>query len=160
MKIRNAILNLIFFAAVFGGIYLLFNGPVGNPPKVDKDLEPYVDQWRADMDEAGLDYERGFNRIDSIVIVEYHNSGSAGHFSKANGCVSIIRAELENCGPLQLRVLIYHELGHYVFDLEHCDRCIIMNPELKSEEFYQKNWDETLNEYISQCAENEFEAKY
>lgn len=160
MKIKTVILNLVFFAAFFGGVYWLFNQPVGSPPKVDLELEPYVDQWQADMKKAGLDYEAGFNRIDSIVVVPYHNTAAAGRFNKANGCISIVQAEIDNSGPLQLRVLLYHELGHYVFDLEHCDRCIIMNPELNSEEFYEEHWEEAINEYINQCAENEFEAKY
>lgn len=159
MQLKHAILDLIFFGAIFSAIYLAFNQPVGLEPKIDRELSPIVDEWKSHLNSAGLDYQRGFNRVDSIILIDSMERDIAGHYNKANGCIRISKNQIES-GPYSARAVVFHELGHYVFDLEHCINCIIMNPNLISEEYYRTHWNEAITEYINQCAENEFEAKY
>ena len=112
---------------------------------VDPNLEILVDEWKSEMKEHGLPYEDSYARIRRIEIV--NDYGVAGQCDHTNRIIKINSEQLLK-GYHTTRVILWHELGHFVFDLDHADG--IMKSHTYSEEVYKQNWEDMKVEYLNQ----------
>jgi hypothetical protein len=126
-------------------------------PVVDPALYSVVNEWKSDMQAAGIDYTRAFRRLHEIKISDLGDklAGSCNRFSKK---IIVSKVVVER-GAYSLKGTLYHELGHYVFDLKH-GSCEIMRSDAYPNSMYEKNWEEFKQEYLAACKANESEAKY
>jgi len=114
-------------------------------PLVDRRLQPAIDEWRLDMHRAGISYEKGFNKI-TIIRVRAGDGLHSGGSDSWTGEVSVFLSQLE-AGPYSVKGTLYHELGHYIFRLDH-DCCAIMRQQVWEEEEYREHWAEWTKEYL------------
>jgi hypothetical protein len=144
---------IFLFISIGAAAAMIFLSTESKEPKVDTELVALVEDWKSDMNSAGIRYDAGFGRIDRIIVTDDPSYG--GHFSKASRTIYISRSQLEQ-GPYSAKAALYHELGHYVFDLEH-DTYGIMYKQSYQEEYYKSNWSTFLDEYLKTCKANEWE---
>ena len=116
--------------------------------KIAPALIPFVAEWEAGMQSAGVDYHEDFDDIRHIKLANFFldNVGSSSRFNH----MILIENDLFNLGPFTVKATVYHELGHYVFDLEH-GSCAIMKPKCSSEQDYAEHWDDYKREYLQLC---------
>ena len=126
-------------------------------PEIDPRLANLVAEWKSDMKKEGIDYESGFNRIDKISIIDLAGD-QVGSSNKSTREVLVDPIQFDK-GDYSVRATLYHELGHYVFGLEHGDCLLLMEYELEEKQ-YQKSWSTLKKSYLILCKENEFESKY
>jgi len=110
--------------------------------EVDPHLETLVDEWKSEMKEHGIPYEDQYNKIRWIRIVDDY--GVAGQCDHTNRTITVSKGQ----GEYTTRVILWHELGHFVFDLEHGEG--IMHSHTESEEYYKEHWEEIKASYIKQ----------
>ncbi len=158
-KLIRAIVILILFIVCTVGItkYITQVATTSTKPIVDPKLREMVDDWHCDMRTANIDYLTGFNRIEKIGLVAQENQ-YAGKTEYSTRSIKINCRQLET-GYYRTKATVYHELGHYVFKLEH-GSCAIMQESCPSEEELEENWKEWVNEYLQLCINNSFESKY
>ena len=118
-------------------------------PNISSSLVPYVKEWKDDMDKAGIAYEADFNDIRHINLAEFFLDNKAGKSSRMSHTVYVDH-ELLKRGEFSVKATLYHELGHYIFQLEH-GSCIIMEEKIRAETDYSENWDLFLKEYLITC---------
>lgn len=131
-----------------GGVTLLLLFGIGawldsqQPPQVDDGLVKYVETWKRDCQDNGVELGESWLRLS---FIEYREpqAGTAGQSWKKERTV-VIRP---GYGEYQTLALVYHELGHAVFDLKH-EEGTLMDCELQSEQFYKQNWDELTTHYF------------
>ena len=111
-------------------------------------LLPYVNEWKSDMDRAGIAYKKEFADIRHINLTEFFIE-KAGTSSRFNHMI-LIDDSLIKHGPLSVKATVYHELGHYIFQLEH-GSCVIMEKTAHLESDYSENWNTYLKEYLIVC---------
>jgi len=159
LRLIKGIFILALFVVCTGGIvkYLTQATTATEKPVVDPNLKEFVDDWQCDMKTANIDFLTGFNRISNISLVAAENP-YAGKMEYSTRSIKINRRQLES-GYYRTRATVYHELGHYVFKLEH-GSCAIMQENCQSEEELKENWKEWINEYLQLCINNSLEAKY
>ena len=121
----------------------LNDGEVVSPP-----LVPFVNEWKSDMDQAGIEYQNEFADIMHIDFADFL-TGRAGSSSRFNHMIEI-NVELIKQGSTSVKATLYHELGHYIFRLEH-DCCVIMERRARTEADYAENWNTYVNEYLITC---------
>jgi hypothetical protein len=126
-------------------------------PEISPELEPYVQSWEQDMQSSGIHYRQGFNRIAKIIVAP-RNKEYAGMTDVTNRSICVNLRQLDS-GNLRTLCTVYHELGHYVFKLDH-NSCEMMEERCPSEEYLQENWVELQQEYRIVCKEKEIESRY
>ena len=109
------------------------------------------------MEDNGIRYKAGFNRIDNIVIA--NSNSHAGLCDRVNGIIYLNIDELRR-GPYTARVILYHELGHYVFRLKHCHEKSIMYHNCLSEDHYRENYEDFIEIYLNKCKSKEYEGRF
>lgn len=120
---------------------------------VDPNLETLVEEWKSEMTEHGLPYEGPYKRIRRIEVVDdYGVSNLAGQCNHTTGEIGIGKEQILK-GYYTTKVILWHELGHYVFDLDHVDGISIMNGSTRPEGFYKENWEELKASYLKQIAD-------
>lgn len=127
-------------------------------PKVDPALAGIVEEWRWDIESANLQYESAFNRLNLIGLSTDPDAKYAGVTEMGKRRILVTKRQIES-GTYRARATVYHELGHFVFKLEH-GSCRIMAEKCPSEEELKENWAQYVNEYLQLCINNSFEAKY
>lgn len=133
---KETVKGLLLIGAVIVGIFFGVRHLVGNDGHViiDPRLRTYVDDYIRDMEEAGIDVE---DDLDDLVEIRFGACPSIvfnkDGFDVANdilGTTSIDRTsivlseEALNKGafpPARIRSILYHELGHALFELDHTD---------------------------------------
>lgn len=131
---------LLLFLFIGGTLLLYQNEENSKPPSIEQGLEVFVDDWRNDCHSRGIDFEDRYNKIDQIVYSDMNKAGES----------DTIQHEIRinpNLNYLQTKSTVYHELGHYVFGLDHSDEGI-MRDEIYSEEYYIENWENLIENYI------------
>ena len=78
---------------------------------------------------------------------------------KINGIIYLDIDEIKR-GPYTARIILYHELGHYVFNLKHCHERSIMYHRCLSEDYYRDNYDRLVKEYLTKCKSKEYEGRF
>jgi len=147
------IASIIVFGFLAGMAIMVYEGNK-TPPVVDPKLQVYVDQWRRDMDSAGVTYN--WNRLDYIRLVERIPSGILGDgdpmragWSDYSSRSVYVRNDPQYL-PIHVKVIVYHELAHYLLGVEeHSDRGQIMGLHLVEDPLhYTSNWSILLKNYI------------
>lgn len=151
--------ELISAIIIVGGIAYLTLTVVGGldrgkEPEVEYRLVQWVDEWKRDMKNAGIDYAAGFGRICRIKVCE---DCKAGYSDRGDREIAVSIEQLK-AGPYSARGTIYHELGHAVFNLQH-GSCNIMRSNSWAEDEYANYWNDFVEEYINECKSNWYEAK-
>ena len=139
-------IQFIVITVMVSGAGLVFWQDYEAGPIVDPRLDKYVDEWKRDMDQAGVKYKVRFNvMLDTIKVV---NGIDTYGYSRTN--TIRINANILDSEWLT-RQTVYHEFGHNVFSLEHVeDKCIMFKEDL-SESFYRDNWNNLLSKYINKA---------
>jgi hypothetical protein len=154
---KNLIRFVFTVAVVWVIVTLLNQHPTVLEPEIDPKLASFVDEWKSDMMEKNIDFRAGFNRIDKISIVDL-NDELVGLSDKRSGSVMIDPIQFEK-GNNSVRATVYHELGHYVFGLEHGDCLMMMETEMEEKDL-RRGWSTIKESYLLICKEKEFESKY
>lgn len=150
----RVIFILLGSAIAWVGLYTFLSGNAG--PDVDPRLEPYVNQWKADMDAAGIHYEGGYNRIKQIAVYDLSHDLAGVSIKGIRVGVSPVEAKRGGCA---LKYIVYHELGHNVFNLDHSnDECSMMDRMAYTEADCFTGWNHLLEDYLKKCKEHEWEA--
>jgi hypothetical protein len=147
---------VIVIAAIAVGLSLMLSTK-GTGPEIDPRLSAVVEEWKRDMDTRGIDYKKSFKRLLKVSIVDI-SPNHVGESRRSTRSVSISACALDR-GDYFIRALIYHELGHFVFHLDHMDGVIMTSPVLTNAE-YEEQWQEAVDEYLTACEAREFEAQY
>jgi len=146
---KKIIIMLLLSAGCYYGV-AYYQSIYNSPPKVDPALQDIVQQWENAMTVNDIDYKEGFNRIDRIRIVDDYGV-DAGHYDKGSRTIFISKKIMER-GFHSTRVVMYHELGHYVFDLKHSkDSTHIMYERTIPNIKYKLNWWNMKDLYIIKC---------
>lgn len=124
-------------------------------PDVHPTLVQVVNEWEDMMKSNGIDYRESLYRIKKIEIVDkLDGRHQAGESNKRDRTIKIKSSHLDN-GYWVVRATVWHELGHYIFNLEHDNsRLDIMNSTNSKEIEYKQNWDELKRNYIKSCKEH------
>jgi Zn-dependent peptidase ImmA (M78 family) len=133
--------------------------------QVDERLVPFVNEWIEMMDEEQIRYVYEFNDINLIAIVEdsvvlrhmrlYNMKGPAVALSDPITQMIIIGESQAAKGEHTLRATVWHELGHYIYNLHHVDGYYLMNEYSYSEKEYEADWDMFKTNYLIRCKRNE-----
>lgn len=117
---------------------------------LDPSLTPFLDEFRSALDRRGLK-ER--NKLVSLAFRDLP-TGYAGYcvtkqinfneFEASEGYV-VIDSKLSD---LQLRAVIWHELGHCLFNLKHTENQGIMNEYIPSDSQLTQKWPSLEGEYL------------
>jgi len=127
-------------------------------PLIDPSIKPYVEEWKRDMDRAGIDYRAAYGRLDRIEVRPYSVEGAAGETQTGARTIIIYGKQIER-GEYSTRETVYHELGHWVFHLEH-GSCTIMETNARSNAKIEARWSEAVDEYLEACKKLEINSKY
>ena len=122
-------------------------------PYVDPEISLLVEEWKDLMDRNEIRYEAGFKRIDYIILA--NSNIHSGTSDKTNRTIYLNIRDVRS-GPYTARSILYHELGHYVFNLKHCDEKSIMYSECLSEEHYKF----LIEIYLNKCKIKEHEGRF
>lgn len=114
---------------------------------ISQQLGEDVKEWKQLMDSCKITYKDAANRIDSILLVD--NIPDCGISSFRNNTIRISKKCYEQ-GELCGKSLLWHELAHYVFQIDHKDGTI-MDPFILPEDYCKKNWKLLKDSYINQC---------
>jgi len=152
--LRSLILLLVGAGALW---YYLWSRPPGPGPVVDPRLESALSAWQSDMKEADLEIGWRFGRLERIFIDQ--SKIRAGHSDPGNRTVSVSN-EVLKLGQWTTRAILYHELGHFIFGLNHTDEIGIMYKETLPEEVYRDRWPELYQDYLTQCKRHAGELKF
>jgi len=117
----------------------------------DPDLMPYYHEWQRDLTTYGLDP----NSADNIIIISFsdHMAMAEAGVSNRNHNTIYVNSDMADAGKYTVRAVLYHELGHYAFDLEH-GSCTIMSDTVRDEDEYRLNWDQYVAEYMETIKKN------
>jgi hypothetical protein len=120
---------------------------------VDHRLAPYLSEFMHDMVAAGIDTSK-LCTIDSIILMPgiyfYIDADRLVGYSYGNGNVAIATADVWFGDDDQYyRTVLWHELGHALFDFDHDDNGYqIMNTEQNVQVYYRNLWGGIRSKYI------------
>ena len=139
-------IQFTLIAGMVVGAGLVFWQDYQTGPVVDSRLDRYVNEWRRDMDQAGVEYKVRFNvMLDTIKVVNGISANGDSHTNTIRINANLLDSEWLT------RQTVYHELGHNIFSLDHVDdKCIMFKDDL-GESFYQDNWNNLLSKYINKA---------
>ena len=146
--------KIILILILIGGGLWYWANVSATEPKIDPNLVHLVNEWKSEMESNGIEYKAGFNRIDYIKITK--DPDRAAHYDLYSRTITLSIHQLER-GRLSAKAALWHELGHFVFGLDHSTG--IMNDHSLSEEFYEKNWSKLKKEYLKTCKDHEWKAR-
>ncbi len=128
--------------------------------EVSPPLVTIVNEWKATMNTHHLSIAP-FKRIREIIIVDDSVvDHDACYCNKQTQVIYISKSTIKK-GYWSTKAAVWHELGHFIFELEHDDsRIDIMNTLLLNEDVYQESWHELETNYLKYCKENEATARY
>ena len=151
------LLSVVIIIAVIATGLSLMLATKGTGPEIDPRLSAVVEEWKSDMASRGLEYAPAFKRLVKMSIVEI-SPNHVGESRRSTRSISISTCVLER-GHYFTKALVYHELGHFVFHLDHMDGVIMTSPVLTDAE-YEEQWQAAVDEYLTACEAREFEAQY
>jgi hypothetical protein len=157
MKGLLRLLSVVIAIAAITVTLSLMLATKGTGPEIDPRLSAVVEEWKRDMDTRGLEYGPSFNRLLKVSIVDI-SPNHVGESRRSTRSILISTCALDR-GDYFTRALVYHELGHFVFHLDHTDGVIMTSPVLSNAE-YEEQWQSAVDEYLTACEAREFEAQY
>ena len=151
MKILRSIIILgVLMVLCYYGV-ALYQQANNRPPTVDRELRALVNQWENRMIDQHLNYRDGYRRIKTIRVSNRMDYGVAGHFDYGTREIIINRSMIDS-GFFATRATLWHELGHYVFKLDHSDSPDeIMYYKTKADIEYKLYWESMADIYYNKC---------
>lgn len=145
MTLKTFSILVILALLTWGGVsyYKYMNKP--NQTMVDSRLEPYLDEWKTECEKYGIDYKVALNRILEIKMVDHLDA--AGRADKGNRTV-LVNIESVGEDPWLIRAVLWHELGHYVFNLNHNDDGL-MYEDIRDSSYYEGLWEGLKASYFN-----------
>ena len=138
--------------------------------KVEERLAPYLSEWVDMMEKENIEYEGPFHRLsyimivpDSVVLESMARHGFIGESVAISdpAAQSIIISETQaSKGEYTLKATLWHELGHYIYELNHVEGYYLMNEYSYDEKEYKEDWDKFKDNYLLRCKQNEYSAFY
>lgn len=130
---------------------------------VHPDFQQYFDEFMLLMNDAG----KGDGDVRSLNIFRWTDSlpeeptAVVGQCQELEYSDTFHKRDMWNIeilkrpyGARQLRELVFHELGHCVYKMDHReDKLAIMNPMLSSEKELTASWDEMQKDFINSVGE-------
>ena len=139
-------IQFILITVMVAGASWVFWQDYTSGPGVDHRLVKYVNEWKQDMDSAGISYNRIFNlRLDTIEVVGGMNAYGYCYTNHIEISEGILGSEWVT------RQAVYHELGHHVLSLDHVDDKCIMFEKSLGEDFCRDNWNSLVSKYINKA---------
>lgn len=134
--------------------------PVANKdlPRIDPEVQEFVDQFMHDCQLRRKDCYQKLSRVREIKVIEmvtfaeeepgetigrcyYGTLSSTIHLSK----------DAMRYADRYIKALVYHELGHCMYDLDHVERPgAVMSPYLPPLLYLVFQWDALLDEFFEQ----------
>ncbi len=147
------IINLILCGCALAFILWSYQNNQVDPTIEDPKIRLIVEEWKRDMNHAGLNGDKLIKRVDRIIVVKQIPSQEKSHtVGKSDHGTRTIWIRERQYEHEYLKALVYHELGHYIFDLNHQGTGEIMSKYLIEETgHYKKNWDTLLPIYLDKC---------
>jgi len=118
--------------------------------EIDEGLRNYFDAFMKDADLYGVNTDL----VSKLRYMKFGETEAARNDRSVGICSSygdeedlmyttILISDSLKTSPIQLRAVVYHELGHCVLRMEHSPQSppTIMSPMMSSEIFYKRNWD-------------------
>src|SRR3989304_2208672 len=144
-------LNMLIFCCVASIILFSIydNTKEKSEPIVDSVLSPYVDEWKNDCKSHGLEMTDDWWRLERIYAVYVYTDGD-NRLGMGNRIAQTIQVKADYSDDV-VKCIVYHELGHYVFRLDHCSESgQIMSETIHTQEdsYYGVNWQELKEEYF------------
>ena len=162
---KRFVLLFILAMLVYYGVRLhqLLGKGSGADMTVDPLLVELLNEWKKDMADNDIYYATTFNRLHKIIVVEDSlitgsKQGNVAYANMYEHNIKISKGIVER-GRLVTKATLYHELGHYVFDLDHVDAYCLMHEYSHEEADLKKNWDYLLDMYLIRCKNHENYAK-
>ncbi len=136
MKFKYIIIVLISCVAL--AFYL------SNDGRYNSELMKEYVYWSKVMKANGID----ISKSESIRVLDFAELSDdvAGRSNRFSNLIYISHKEREH--KPTVRAILWHELGHYTFDLKH-DGCVIMNTELAERNYYSTHWSALESEYVN-----------
>ena len=157
MKIFQRILEIIILGGFLGLGLLHYNGNK-EAPVIDSRLSELVIEWQGDLDSRGISYN--MNMLDHIKVVDSIPGDIFGDgdpmragFADQSKRTIFIRND-SNYAMIHVKVILYHELAHYMFNINHVKYGILAEKLEEDPNHYIDNWDIFLLEYLT-LIENE-----
>lgn len=126
---------------------------------VSPPLVTIVDEWKSTMNQRHIPIAP-FKRIRKIVIVDDSVVDfDYGYCNKQLQLIYISKSTVMK-GYWSTKAAVWHELGHFIYELDHVDGFNLMNAEAYTEEEYKENWKTLEQDYLKLCKEYEGRARY
>ena len=145
---RILVPGLLFVVSCSLLVAWLLTRPQPTGPNIDPAVKEFVDRWKSELKQEGLDPERPLLKVTRIEFAKL-NDEFAGVSCPRAGRVWI-NSRQKRAGYYRTLCTVYHELGHSLFGLEH-GSCEIMQERCPTEEYLRQNWVQLSKEYINQC---------
>lgn len=151
------LVNISLIGLLVGYIMWSLNQNQVDPVINDTRIEAIVEDWKNDMRSIGINGDEKIRYLDQITIVDQIPEGmldritptQVGKSDRGNRAIWILNREYSNA---YLKALVYHEIGHYMFDLHHEGKGQIMSSHIVEEPgHYESNWELILPIYLEKC---------
>ena len=151
------VVNILLIGTMIGYIMWSWGQNQVDPVINDTRVEAIVDDWKNDMRSIGINGDEMICYLDQITIVDQIPEGpldqidpnQVGKSDTGNRAIWILNREYSYA---YLKALVYHEIGHYMFDLHHKGTGLIMSSHIVEEPgYYESNWDSILPIYLEKC---------
>lgn len=152
--------NTIYYLLAIAGLGLTINyivnhnRPADHSVVIDPRLVQYVEEWKSDMRANGFDPDKSVVSLRSVSIESLDDERLGNTWIYEHRIV--VSPSAFEYGDATVRAVVYHELGHYVFGLEH-GSCELMAASNWSNTYYSMDWERIKEEYIKLIRSHEFE---
>lgn len=127
--------------------------------EISSPLVPMVNEWKSVMYTQHLPI-KPFKRIRKIIIVDDSVvDGDVAYCDKYKQIIYISKSTITK-GYWTTKAAVWHELGHFIFELDHVNDLDIMNTYVLREDEYRDNWPQLEKNYLKKCKANEYVGKY
>lgn len=162
MNIKSFIAIIILIAVCYYGV-IYYSNTNNVTTSIDAPLVSIIDEWKQVMLENNITCDGPVGRLQGVWIMDDSVVGQIpGAVAFADPVSHIIGISKSQAlkGFYTTRATLWHELGHYVFQLDHMECECLMNEDSYTEEEYIENWEMFKAEYIKTCKENEGRAAF
>jgi hypothetical protein len=148
--------HLLVIVALIVGVYFATQSQdqlEENIVLVDPALKPYVREWCYEMEKAGIIWEPGFRNLKSIQLATYsvEDEDRVGGLTDYDKHTITVNRKYAQRGECIARNVVFHELGHAVFGLEHGCCSIMETDGTTYNQQYCDGWGLMVEEYVVQC---------
>jgi hypothetical protein len=169
LTIVTLLLSFVIGACVACGTDDIFQStPVYNPPinnkhevEIDEELKLFVDLFMEDCNTRRTDCKHRLQKIKEIKVVDMPDVDKLDNQVVIGVCYDNIiykkvhiNKEMIGYADKYLQALMYHELGHCMYDLDHVEESDkLMSPAMPSFIILLQNWKELVTEMFTAIEE-------